>query len=248
MRRLTLIAVLAASAALLLTACGGGEADPASSPAPAGTEPATTSEEQGSGKADPRDDGFEIALGEWALTAEAESIRPGSTTFVITNRGTVPHGFEIEREDVEDDASKVETRFLEPGETVEVELDLDEGVYKLECNVEGHDDMGMEMLLEVRKDAPLAKAKKSSAKKAKTGVAIEGFAFSPATVEVAVGQEVTWENHDPAEHTVTQEDGGFDSGTMAQGAAFKTTFDAPGEYRYICALHPGMKGTVVVTG
>jgi plastocyanin len=108
--------------------------------------------------------------------------------------------------------------------------------------------MGMEMLLEVRKDAPLAKAKKSSAKKAKTGVAIEGFAFSPATVEVAVGQEVTWENHDPAEHTVTQEDGGFDSGTMAQGAAFKTTFDAPGEYRYICALHPGMKGTVVVTG
>jgi plastocyanin len=248
MRRLTAIAVLAASAALLLTACGGGEADPASSPAPAGTEPATTSEEQGSGKADPRDDGFEIALGEWALTAEAESIRPGSTTFVITNRGTVPHGFEIEREDVEDDASKVETRFLEPGETVVVELDLDEGVYKLECNVEGHDDMGMEMLLEVRKDAPLAKAKKSSAKKAKTGVAIEGFAFSPATVEVAVGQEVTWENHDPAEHTVTQEDGGFDSGTMAQGAAFKTTFDAPGEYRYICALHPGMKGTVVVTG
>jgi plastocyanin len=252
MRRLTLIAVLAASAALLLTACGGGEADPASPPAPAGTEPATTSDSQGSGsgKADPRDDGFEIALGEWALTAEAESIRPGRTTFVITNRGTVPHGFEIEREDVEDDGSKVETRFLDPGESVEVELDLAEGVYKLECNVEGHDDMGMEMLLEVRKDAPLAKAKKAEAKaKAASGVAIEGFAFSPAAVEVAVGQEVTWENHDPAEHTVTQEgDNGFDSGTMAQGAAFKTTFDAPGEYRYICALHPGMKGTVVVTG
>jgi plastocyanin len=247
MRRLVLIAALAASAAVLLTACGGREADPASSPAPAGTEPATTSEPQGSGKADPRDDGFEIALGEWALTAEAESIRPGRTAFVITNRGTVPHGFEIEREDVEDDGSKVETRFLEPGETVEVELELDEGVYKLECNVDGHDDMGMEMLLEVRKDAPLAKAKKAEAKAA-SAVAIEGFAFSPATVEVAVGQEVTWENHDPAEHTVTQEDGGFDSGTMAQGAAFKTTFDAPGEYRYICALHPGMKGTVVVTG
>jgi uncharacterized cupredoxin-like copper-binding protein len=155
MRRLTLIAVLAASAAVLLTACGGGEAEPASSPAPAGTEPATTSEPQGSDQADPRDDGFEIALGEWALTAEAEAIRPGRTAFVITNRGTVPHGFELEREDVEDDDSKVETRFLEPGESVEVELDLAEGVYKLECNVEGHDDMGMEMLLEVRKDAPL---------------------------------------------------------------------------------------------
>jgi plastocyanin len=248
MRRLILVALLAASAAVLVTACGGEEADPASSPAPSATETATTGGQQGSGKADPREDGFEIALGEWALTAEAKAIRPGRATFVITNRGTVPHGFEIEREDVEDDDSKVETRFLEPGEAVEVELDLDEGVYKLECNVEGHDDMGMEMLLEVRTDAPLAKAAKAAKADAKTasGVAIEGFAFSPATVEVAVGQEVTWENHDPAEHTVTQEDGGFDSGTMAQGAAFKTTFDAPGEYRYICALHPGMKGTVVV--
>jgi plastocyanin len=40
--------------------------------------------------------------------------------------------------------------------------------------------------------------------------------------------------------------GGFDSGTMAAGATFGTTFDQPGEYRYICALHPGMKGRVVV--
>jgi plastocyanin len=54
-------------------------------------------------------------------------------------------------------------------------------------------------------------------------------------------------NHDPAEHTVTGEDGGFDSGTLAGGVAFEATFDAPGEYRYICTLHPGMKGTVRVT-
>jgi uncharacterized cupredoxin-like copper-binding protein len=83
---------------------------------------------------------------------------------VLTNRGTMPHGFEIEREDGDDssgsgsadDEDKVETRILEPGESVEVELSLSEGVYKLECNVEGHDDMGMEMLLEVRPNAQLA--------------------------------------------------------------------------------------------
>jgi hypothetical protein len=72
----------------------------------------------------------------------------------------MPHGFEIEREGVDDsdDREKVETRILQPGERVRVRLDLREGVYKLECNVEGHDDLGMEMLLRVAKDAPLARA------------------------------------------------------------------------------------------
>ena len=181
------------------------------------------------------------------MTPEAKAIRPGPVTFVIVNRGTMPHGFEIEREDVEDDSSKVETEFLEPGESVEVELDLEAGVYKLECNVEGHDDMGMEMLLEVSPNAPLT-AEAAPPAAAGTAVAIEAFAFSPATVTVQAGQPVTWENHDPAEHTVTAEGGGFDSGTMTRGASFETTFDSPGEHRYVCALHPGMEGTVVVEG
>jgi plastocyanin len=249
LRRLALVASAAAIAATL-AACGGGEADRASSPQPApstaGTQTAGTGDQ--AARVDPRDRGLEVALGEWALTPEAEPIRPGRVVFVITNRGTMPHGFEIQREDDESDAGeKVETRVLEPGESVEVELNLAEGVYKLECNVEGHDDRGMEMLFEVRRDAPLAKAAKADAK-GEAAVAIEGFAFAPATVEAEVGQKVTWENHDPAEHTVTGEDGGFDSGTMAAGASFEATFDAPGEYRYICALHPGMKGTVVVHG
>ncbi|HXV34234.1 MAG TPA: plastocyanin/azurin family copper-binding protein [Gaiellaceae bacterium] len=247
MRRLGLLAPLAA-VALAAAACGGREADRASSPPPATpsateTAPAPAQEADGG---DPRDGGFEVALGEWAVTPEATAIRPGRATFLIVNRGTMPHGFELEREDVEDDASKVETRVLQPGESVEVELDLAAGVYKLECNVEGHDDMGMEMLLEVRPDAPVAA--KAPAAKAGTAVAVEAFAFSPAEVTAQVGQPVTWENHDPAGHTVTAEDGSFDSGTMARGARYETTFDAPGEYRYICALHPGMKGTVVVEG
>jgi plastocyanin len=249
-RRLALVASAAAIAATL-AACGGGEADPASSPqpAPSTAETETTGTGDQAARVDPRDGGFEVALGEWALTPEAESIRPGRVVFVITNRGTMPHGFEIKREDDEsDDGEKAETRVLQPGESVEVELNLAEGVYKLECNVEGHDDRGMEMLFEVRRDSPLVKTAKAAKADAKgeAAVGIEGFAFAPGTVEAEVGQKVTWKNHDPAEHTVTGEDGGFDSGTMAAGASFEATFDAPGEYRYICALHPGMKGTVVV--
>ena len=245
MRRLALVAALAASGSAVLAACGGGgEAEPASTPQAATptVETATTA-----APTDPREGGFEVALGEWAVTPEAEAVRPGRATFVIVNRGTMPHGFEIEREDVEDDASKVETRVLEPGESVEVELDLETGVYKLECNVEGHDDMGMETLLEVSPDAPFA-ARSQPAAAAGAAAAIEGFAFAPPTLTVQAGQEITWKNHDPAEHTVTAKDGSFDSGTMAQGATFAATLDDPGEYRYICALHPGMTGKVVVKG
>jgi plastocyanin len=271
MKRLTLLPTAAAlgSALLLAAACGGGENTAATEPAPTDdttTAPATTGGDTTTGPAqaaaqgvDPREGGFEIALGEWALTPEAESIRPGRATFVITNRGTQPHGFEIEREDgddssgsgSDDDRDKVETRVLQPGESVSVDLNLAEGVYKLECNVDGHDDMGMEMLFEVKKGAPLAKTQAApAAPQAGNAVAadIRGFVFEPAAIRAKVGQEVTWTNHDPAPHTVTQEGGGFDSGRMAANRTFTHTFDQPGEYRYICALHPGMKGTVIVTG
>ncbi|HWM13997.1 MAG TPA: plastocyanin/azurin family copper-binding protein, partial [Gaiellaceae bacterium] len=144
---------------------------------------------------------------------------------------------------------KVETRFLAPGERTRVEVDLREGLYKLECNVEGHDDMGMETMLRVENGAPLAAAKGGGAAKssgAAVAATIEAFVFEPERIEATAGQRVTWTNHDPAEHTVTQEGGGFDSGTMAAGGRFTQTFDRPGDYRYVCALHPGMKGVVVV--
>ena len=175
MLRLPLLPAAAAlgSALLLAAACGGGENSAATGQSADTTAPATTGSDTTTGAAqaaatasDPRRGGFEIALGEWALTPEAESIRPGPVTFMITNRGTMPHGFEIEREGADssgkgsgEDRGKVETRVLQPGERVSVELDLSAGVYKLECNVDGHDDMGMEMLFEVEKSAPLAKKK-----------------------------------------------------------------------------------------
>ena len=230
MRRLALVTLFAAGSAFV-AACGGGGAEQASAPQQGGsaaagsgntTEAPSPAAESGS---DPRKNGFEVALGEWALTPEADAIRPGRTVFVVTNRGTMPHGFEIEREDG-DDEDKLETRILEPGESVEVELKLSEGVYKLECNVEGHDDMGMEMLLEVSRDAPL-EAKPAAASPKSAVVAIEAFAFAPPTITAKVGEEITWENHDPADHTVTGEDGSFDSGTMAKAPPSRRPSTAP---------------------
>ena len=208
---------------------------------PAGTS--TTDEQEGKVLADPRDGGFAVALGEWAVTPEAEAIRPGRTTFVITNRGEVPHGFEIEREDVEADESKVETRVLQPGETVEVELKLDAGVYKLECNVEGHDDMGMEMLLEVSADAPLeashAAARQERGRDRRLRVR-PGDDHDPGRRGSPLDEPRPRRPHGHRRGRRVR------LGDNGEGRDLRAAFDSPGEYRYICALHPGMKGKVVV--
>lgn len=79
-----------------------------------------------------------------------------------------------------------------------------------------------------------------------TEVTIKDFAFSPATLTVAVGDAVTWTNQDSATHTVTADDGSFDSGDLAQGDTFSQTFDTAGTYAYHCAMHPNMVAQIVV--
>ncbi|HEX2615378.1 MAG TPA: cupredoxin family copper-binding protein [Nitrososphaera sp.] len=71
--------------------------------------------------------------------------------------------------------------------------------------------------------------------------------FSPNPVEVKVGETVTWINDDSGRHTVTSNDGVFESGMMGKGQSFSFTFDKAGEVPYHCNPHPGMVGTVVVT-
>jgi plastocyanin len=77
-------------------------------------------------------------------------------------------------------------------------------------------------------------------------VSIVNFAFEPASVEVPVGGTVTWTNNGGAPHTVTADDGAFDSGELAPGASFSQTFDAAGTFAYHCNIHPQMTGTVNV--
>jgi plastocyanin len=79
-------------------------------------------------------------------------------------------------------------------------------------------------------------------------VSIVDFAFEPASVEVRSGDTVTWTNTGAAPHTVTADDGSFDSGQLAPGATFSQTFDARGDFTYHCTIHPQMTGTVSVTG
>jgi plastocyanin len=83
---------------------------------------------------------------------------------------------------------------------------------------------------------------------ATVSVTIDNFAFSPATLDVAAGTTVTWTNEQDVTHTVTADDGSFDSGNIASGATFSHTFDAAGTIAYHCAIHPTMKASITVTG
>ena len=77
-------------------------------------------------------------------------------------------------------------------------------------------------------------------------VGIHDFAFEPADMSVAVGTTVTWSNEGPSDHTVTADDGSFDSGTVTAGSSFANTFDTAGTFTYHCSIHPQMTGTITV--
>lgn len=78
-------------------------------------------------------------------------------------------------------------------------------------------------------------------------VAIDGFAFAPATLTVRAGSTVTWINRDEEPHTVVASDGSFHSPGMGTGASFTHTFSTAGTFDYVCSIHPMMHGTVMVT-
>jgi plastocyanin len=72
--------------------------------------------------------------------------------------------------------------------------------------------------------------------------------FTPAELTVSVGQAVVWTNEDAAPHTVTTTSAPvkFDSGAFGQGKSWSYTFTQTGVYKYYCAVHPDMVGTVTV--
>jgi len=68
--------------------------------------------------------------------------------------------------------------------------------------------------------------------------------FEPGTIEVAVGDTVTWSFEGSALHNVSGP--GFKSKNLKEGT-FEETFNSAGDVDYVCTLHPGMKGTVKVS-
>jgi plastocyanin len=78
-------------------------------------------------------------------------------------------------------------------------------------------------------------------------VKINGYAFHPGTLKIKVGTTVKWTNEQNLDHTVTANNGSFNSGHLAPGHSFTHTFKSAGKFPYHCMIHTFMKATVVVT-
>lgn len=81
----------------------------------------------------------------------------------------------------------------------------------------------------------------------RTTVVLKDIAFKPERLSVKAGEKVTWRFQDKGiPHNVVADDKSFKSEIMDSGL-FRHTFEKPGTFGYVCTIHPGMKGTIVVT-
>ena len=90
-------------------------------------------------------------------------------------------------------------------------------------------------------------------------VAIVDNSYDPAEVTVASGGTVVWNHAGTAAHSVTADDGSFDSSPqcnttvglsqcMQTGQTFAHLFNTPGRFAYHCRIHGTlMAGVVVLT-
>ncbi len=213
---------------------------PVSSPVvivvPASTTPAAV---------DPRADGLDIAVSDTAITVEAPVIRPGRVTLIVHNTGHRAHRLEMKPHGSGSggDRRRIETRAFRPGETLRVEADLVAGSYEIEDSL-ADDSSDVRGSLEVRTDAPWPRTSPGAATPG--AVRIVQFAFVAAAIDVSVGTRVTWTNDDPAPHTVTADDGTFDSRQLDPGSRSSVVFTRAGTFTYHCDIHPTMVGTVAV--
>ena len=72
------------------------------------------------------------------------------------------------------------------------------------------------------------------------------ISFEPKRIEITAGTTIRWTNNDPVVHTITADDGSWDSGPIEPGKTWSHTFAQAGEFAFHCTPHPFMKAVVVV--
>ena len=85
-------------------------------------------------------------LSEWKVELSERTVAAGPVTFTIANVGSIPHGFEVEGEGIEQ-----ETAVIQPGASATLTLALKPGTYEVYCPVgeDSHKKLGMDTRLKV---------------------------------------------------------------------------------------------------
>ena len=79
-----------------------------------------------------------------------------------------------------------------------------------------------------------------------SSIDVKGCAFGPTVLRAPVGAKVTWTNLDVIPHAIAGSGWVAAQDPITQGATASYTFDKAGVYPYMCFVHPGMAGVVVV--
>ncbi|HIH13394.1 TPA: hypothetical protein HA242_06755 [Candidatus Woesearchaeota archaeon] len=77
-------------------------------------------------------------------------------------------------------------------------------------------------------------------------VAVTDDEFSPATVELNVGDTIEWLNEGNETHSISFYDGAMDE-KLPRQATLTHTFTEAGEFYYYDQLHPRLRGSVIVS-
>jgi uncharacterized cupredoxin-like copper-binding protein len=116
----------------LVSACGGDD-DEEPAPAPEAEQPA----EQPAAGAET------VEMSEYAFAPSNVAAERGQT-ITVENGGDIVHNFTVEQGPDPETPSKelAATPNVQPGETAELEVDLEPGEYVLVCTVPGHSELG----------------------------------------------------------------------------------------------------------
>ena len=70
--------------------------------------------------------------------------------------------------------------------------------------------------------------------------------FIPRTAGLAAGGTVSFTSGSPVDHTVNSSTSAWPDKTLHPGESFSVTLPTAGQYPYVCSLHEGMTGLIVV--
>lgn len=156
---------------------------------------------------------------------------------------------------------------IKEGEFFGTRDDVPQGEYHMHCHVLGHMDMGMMGSLLILPDdvspvsplpegVPHVSMEESMDGPKTVDLDISGSAFPPDP-HIKVGDTAVWHNKDGEPHTVTADDGAFDSSPgyppdlsktiQANTGTWSHKFTAAGTSPYHCNVHPNMQGTITVS-
>jgi plastocyanin len=79
-------------------------------------------------------------------------------------------------------------------------------------------------------------------------VSIKSTGFSPSSISLNHGDQVTWKNNDKTDHQVVADDGSFASPILHAGQSYTATFSRAGSFRYHDSYAATHAGRVSVKG